>query len=427
MMDFNSKEYKRSRVSYIIQSVFEYFLMILVSDAFLAKLLTHIGISDSVIGIISSFVNIAFVFQILSIFIVRMKIRQKPFLIFTYVCSFSAFMMMFLVPYLPVKNSAATVIVMMCVLLGYTLLYVVASIMFRWANSYVDPERRGRFSSTREIVSLLSGIAFSAVMGVIIDRYESLGNLQGGLLFIAVCILIFNVCNFICMLLMKGETEETTEDSHITIKQTLNYVFENRSFKNVILMTILYETARYFTIGFIGVFKTNDLALSVLSIQVINIMSNFVRMILTRPLGKFSDKHSFAKGYRVGLSLLAAAFFINIFTTSSTWYLIILHTVLYTGSLAGTNMNSFNITYSYVDSEYITQAMAIKNCVGGIFGFGASLVAGKLLSVIQANGNIVFGIHIYGQQVLSIVSFILSAITILFVKFVVEKQEVMKQ
>lgn len=426
-MNFHSKEYRRSRSSYIIQSVFEYFLTILVADAFLAKLLTHIGISDSIIGIISSFVNIAFVFQICSLFIVRLKVKSKNFLIFTYICSFSAFMLMFLVPFMPVKKSGAAAIVIMCVLLGYSLLYVGASIMFRWANSYVEPGRRARFSATREIVSLLSGIAFSALMGFVIDKYEGLGNLQGGLLFIAVCILVLNVCNLICMFLIKGEEKEEISEKHVTIRHTLKYISGNRNLKNVILMTILCEFARYFTVGFVGVFKTNDLQLSVFTIQLINILSNFTRMILTRPLGKYSDKYSFVKGYRIGLYLLGASFFINAFTMPSTWYLVIFHTILYMSSLAGTNMNSFNITYNYVDSQYITQAMAIKNCIGGLFGFAASLLGGKLLDVIQVNGNNVFGIHIYGQQLLSAISFCLILVTIIFNKYVIEKQEVIKQ
>ncbi len=427
MIDFNSREYRQSRSAYIIQSVFEYFLTILVADAFLAKLLTYIGISDSLIGIIASFINIAFIFQICSLFIVRLKIKKKAFLIITYALSFSSFMLLFLVPFMPMGHTGATVTVMVCVLLGYISLYVVASIMFRWANSYVDPNGRARFGSTREIISLFSGIIFSAVMGAIINKYEGLGNLQGSFLFIAVCILVFNICNFICMLMIKGQSTEEPEEKGATIAQTLKYIAGNRNFKNVIFMTMLYETARYFTVGFIGVYKTNDLALSVLTIQIVNIFASFVRMVLTRPLGKFSDKTSFAKGYRAGLYILFLSFFINIFTTPKTWYLVIIFSMLNTGSLAGLNMNSFNITYSYVASEYITQAMAIKNCIGGLFGFGASLLGGKLLSMIQANGNMIFGAHIYGQQVLSAISSVLIMVTIIFTKCVIEKQEVMKQ
>ena len=63
---FESKEYKRSRAMYMVQCTFEYFISILIADAFLAKLLTNIGISDSLTGIIASFMSIAFLFQLLS-------------------------------------------------------------------------------------------------------------------------------------------------------------------------------------------------------------------------------------------------------------------------------------------------------------------------------------------------------------------------
>ena len=96
-------------------------------------------------------------------------------------------------------------------------------------------------------------------------------------------------------------------------------------------------------------------------------------------------------------------------------------------SLAGINQNLYNITYSYVDSRYFVQASAIKNSIGGLCGFGASLVASRLLSAVQANGNTIFGITVYGQQVLSAISFVLMICAILYTKFVIEKQKVMIQ
>ena len=53
---YESKEYKRSRSAYLWECAFEYFTAILVTDAFLAKLLLEIGLDDSMIGIISSLV-----------------------------------------------------------------------------------------------------------------------------------------------------------------------------------------------------------------------------------------------------------------------------------------------------------------------------------------------------------------------------------
>jgi len=83
--------------------------------------------------------------------------------------------------------------------------------------------------------------------------------------------------------------------------------------------------------------------------------------------------------------------------------------------------------YSYVDSQYITQAMAIKNCIGGLFGFGASLIGGKILEIIQSNGNMVFGVHIYGQQILAVISFAVTVVAIIYTQKVIEKQKVMIQ
>ncbi len=99
----------------------------------------------------------------------------------------------------------------------------------------------------------------------------------------------------------------------------------------------------------------------------------------------------------------------------------IVFTILFNASYAGTNMNTFNITYNYVDPPYFSQAMALKNSIGGICGFGASILAGRILAAVQANGNRFLGIPLYGQQLLSAVSFLLTVATILFVQLVIEK------
>ena len=51
---------------------------------------------------------------------------------------------------------------------------------------------------------------------------------------------------------------------------------------------------------------------------------------------------------------------------------------------AGVGANLLNVTYSYVNEKYISEAMAIKNSISGICGFLASLAASALLANIQA-------------------------------------------
>ena len=68
---FNSPEYKRSRKAYVTQCTLEHLIVILVGDAFLAKLLSNVGFKNSEIGVISSLISLAFIVQLFSIRYVR--------------------------------------------------------------------------------------------------------------------------------------------------------------------------------------------------------------------------------------------------------------------------------------------------------------------------------------------------------------------
>ena len=167
--------------------------------------------------------------------------------------------------------------------------------------------------------------------------------------------------------------------------------------------------------------------LSVGFIQIISFAGLGIRVLLTKKLGRFSDKKSFAAGMRVGVIIAAVAFAINVFSTPRTWWCVAVFTILNAVSYAGYVQNSSNIIYSYVDKKYFVQAMAIKNSIGGAAGFLAALGGSKLLEFIQSQNNVFLGINVYGQQVLSLISFILMAAMALYLKLVVEKQSIKLQ
>ena len=209
--------------------------------------------------------------------------------------------------------------------------------------------------------------------------------------------------------------------------EVLQNTLGNKCFRNVIILTVLWDVARYTTIGFLGIYRVKELAFSVGTVQVINMVGNAGRFIFSKPFGKYSDRRSFAKGIEVAMILCAAAFAVNACTTPATRLLVILYSLLYHISMAGLNQNMYSVTYSYVDTRYFVQAAAIKNSIGGLCGFAASLLASRLLTYIQENGNMLFGIRIYGQQVLSAISLAFLVAAILFTHFVIGKQKVMKQ
>ena len=163
------------------------------------------------------------------------------------------------------------------------------------------------------------------------------------------------------------------------------------------------------------------------AVQLINIVGHAGRFAISKPFGRYSDKHSYAKGVELALLLAILGFLVLICTTPATRFLIIGYSLLYNMCQAGISGNMINITYSYVDSRYFVQASAIKNSIGGICGFLSSLVGSRILKAIQNNGNRILGIPVYGQQFLAGITVVLLTAALLYNRFVISKQTVMKQ
>ena len=428
--DFQSKEYKRSRVSYMMECTFEYFVSIFVIEAYLAKVLQYIGVNDSLIGIISSLISLSQLFQLFSIFVVQRISNTKRFVVPFHMIGQLLFMSLYFVPFMPFAKEYRTVIAIACILLAYFGNYFVTNIIYNWGNSYVEPHHRARFGATKESISLVTGVVVTLVVGQVMDAFDANRNPEGGFIFAAISILIFCISDFVCLLLIKNDikprrTMEKTEPVRMVMKRLAG----NRGFWNIIILTILWNMAIYTTIGFLGTYRINEneLGFTVGQVAIISIVGSLGRALFSRPFGKYADKYSYAKALRLALIIAAASFAVNVFTTPSTRFLIIVHTFLYCVCWAGIGVNMLNIVYSYIPKEYFVQASAIKNCVGGVCGFVISIFAGMLLERIQSNGNEIFGIHVYGQQVLSLISFALLVVAILFTKFVMEKEKSMIQ
>lgn len=414
--------YSRTRWAYTIECAFEYFVALLVANPFLTTLLSYLQLSDATIGIIQSIISVAFLFQLASLLVVQRIANVKRVAATIHTIGQLLFMCLYLVPFLPIPESLRSPVVIACLLLGYFGNYLVTSIIFRWGNSYVDPSRRARFAATKEMISLISGVAVTMTMGWVYDRYAD--NVETA--FIITAIVMAAVCglDFLCLMLMKNRISEPPKKQDIVpIWRVAGILFKNRSFVYVLIATVLWQSAQYFILGFMGTYELGELALGVGTAQIIKNVGVLARFAMTRPIAKYTDKRTYSKGLALGMSIAAIGYFINIFTTPRLWWLIIVYTVLNGIANAGTGQNFLNISYNFVEEQYFVQASAIRNSVGGVCGFVAALVGGRILTAVQQNGNTVLGIPMYGQQLLSLISFLFAVAALLFVHFVLEKQK----
>ena len=425
--DFSSHEYKRSRKAYVSQCTIEHLLGILVLDAFLAKVLTYLGMSDALVGIIASFSSVAFVFQLLSVNLVRSRFSTKNMVTFIDVFSQLLFTLVYFMPFIPLSPDARRITVVVSMIVAQIGKTMISSLYYKWGNTYVEDDKRAVFSARKECISLIVGIVFQFVMAAIVDKLESLGNMEGALLFVGCSMMILNISNFISFYLIKDETRDARDSMRVSNKEIISHIRSNKIFLHFTLIGFLSGFGGGMLGGFIGVYKIHELAFGVLTIQIINIIADFFRMAISMPFARYSQKRGFARGLQFSTYMTVASHLFLLFTAPSTRWLIVGQTLLSVGAQAGSYQNSFNIGYTLLPEKYMVQAMSIKRTASGIVSFCAALLGGKVLSLIQVNGGIsVFGIHLYAQQFIALITICFDvAVVILREKYVLKPLDIM--
>ena len=413
---FNSPEYKRYRKAYVTQCTVEHLVGLLVADAFLATLLKYLGLSDAMTGVISSFASVAFVFQLMQVFLVQSKFSTKKIVMLFDVLSQLLFAFIYFVPFVPIDSNAKKLIVVASIMISQVCKTMVITLYYKWGNSYVEDEKRAQFSAMKECISLITGIVFVAVVSFVFDKFKAFDNTEGGLLFIACTMAVLNVANYISFALIKDEPKRERESMRVPTKEVIGHIASNKIFRNYVLINMFGATTGAFISGFLGVYKIQELGMSLFLVQVINIVADFFRMGVSMPFANYSAKHGFARGIFLASLILLIGKVCIVFTTPATWWLIIVYTLCTAAYNAGSYQNSFNIGYTLLPQKYMVQGMSVSRTATGIISFISAIMGGKILSIVQANGNMVFGIHMYGQQLLAILS-ILVVVPVLILKY----------
>ncbi|MBO4770075.1 MAG: hypothetical protein J5563_04770, partial [Clostridia bacterium] len=261
---------RRSAGAYAAECAFEYFTSLLVTDAFLTKVLKTIGTSDAACGIILSLASLAFVFQLCALLVISRIRNTKRFACTVHTVAQFLFSFLYLVPFLPFADGMRRSVFVVCMLLAYLGNHIVSSVIFKWGMSYVRNDRRARFTALKEAISLAAGIAVSLTVGIVTDSFDNSDNTAGFLIFTAVCMAIFALCDFICLMMIKAE-QKKEKTAVIPLASALREVMSSRGFLRATVIQCLYYVALYSTIGFMGSYKQQELSYTLTQIQLINI------------------------------------------------------------------------------------------------------------------------------------------------------------
>ena len=281
--------YKSSRVCNIVSAAVEYFVSLLVIGAYLAKLTSAIGIPDAVTGILTSFVSLGFGFQLFAIFLIN-KRPVKRWVTVMSVINQLCFALVYVIPFFEISTAVKTVFFVVMLLSAHILLNVCSPAKINWFMALVDDDKRGRFTALKEIVSLLGGMIFSFVVGIIIDSCEASGNLYGAFIFCAIGVIGLTVIDTAVLLLAKEKKPERVE--HVPVLKMAGEIVRDKKIFKVILISVLWYVALYSTYPFYGTYTIKELGFSMTFISILTAANAIARSLASRPLGRYADKHS---------------------------------------------------------------------------------------------------------------------------------------
>lgn len=410
--------YKSSRLLYIIEAALEYFIAIAVGTVYLAKITKQIGLSDSVTGILTSFVSLGCGFQIIAIFLAHKKPVKRWVTVF-HVISQLLFSAMYFVPLLPISKAGQTILLIISLLLAQILHNAINSPKINWYMSLVDENKRGRFTANKEIVSLLGGMVFSFALGQVMDYFTESEKINTGFIICGVMLLFLTGLHTLTLVFAKEKPSE--KGKGFKFREVIS-LFKDKTILKVILVFVFWNIASYITTSFMGAYQLNDLGFTTGYSSIIIIVGSLLRAVFSRPIGKFADKFSFCKMLYICFGIEALAFLVaSIVAPSNGTYMFVIYYILYCVGCAGVNSSIINLIYDYVDYEKRTSALALVNTASGFAGFFATLAVSPLVEYIQGNGNKLFGFNLYAQQVLALISFVFVVLIIIYLVTVISK------
>ena len=286
--------------------------------------------------------------------------------------------------------------------------------------SLVDDNQRGSFTANKEIVSLVSGMAFSFLMGAVIDYFSEIGKIRTAFLVSGIVIFVLMVLHSLTLIFTveKEIPQRNTKDFKTTFKE----LFKNKNVLCVTIVFVFYYVSTYISVPFYGTYKINELGLNLKFISAITILGSASRICVSKFWGRYADKKSFAAMIEKCFMFLALAQICVVFATPTTGKILFtLYYLLHGIAMGGINSALINLIFDYVDVEKRANSLAITQAVAGVTGFVTTLLISPVISSIQKNGLSLFGMTIYAQQLVTFIALAITGFAIIYIRKVLMK------
>lgn len=272
---------------------------------------------------------------------------------------------------------------------------------------WVADGARGVFTANMQIVSLLSGMAFSLTMGAVCDHFRE--KSQENTAFV-LCAAVISLWMAVHTALLRGVTDrQLTYESGGGVLRRFWVVLREKKVRRITLLYVLWHAANYAAMPFYGTYQIKELGFSLTMVSLLAVLGSFARALVSRAWGRYGDRRSFPVMVRLGFLLAAAAFGVCAFAAPGRGLIpFAVYNVLYAVSVGAIEIGRNNLIFDAVPQELRSDAVALSQSLCGLAGFAATAVCSVAVSAVQRGGNLVLGLPLYAQQLMSVMAALLA-------------------
>lgn len=424
-MDKTRDPYRASRVFLAFEATLEYMIVLLVSNNFLAALVREVGLSEELAGILTAVTALGCVGQLMILFSPALG-RKRRLLVCTAVGQ-PAFCALYFLLLPGVAQVVRIGLFVGLVLIGNLVLNFGSPGKVIWGLRLAGDGHRGGFTAFKECISLFSGSAFTVVMGLVADSFRTTGRVRESFLVFGISMVVIMVLQFFCLVLTKEVKAKTAEGDASALRKNrgLHDAFSalgSTTARRLILIEILFKSAYWLSLSYYGIYMLN-LGFSLGTLSIITTVGALSRFVFQPLICRIGDRIGFARQVElcVFLSFIAQVFMVFAAPGFTAWFYVG-YTVLASVAQAGMNSSRANLAMDYTAPDVARSLIGVSGAAGGVCGFLASLL-GSLVITATAGGNSLFGLTVYGQQILSLISCLLLLVLLVYLRLRVRPME----
>ena len=334
-----------------------------------------------------------------------------------------AFVLIYLLPLLPLPSTLKTVLFFIFLIVGHLLNNVINAPKINWLMRSVPDGIRGKFTARKEMISLLAGMPLSLGLGLVADNMLRAGNIEAYYLICTIALAVLVVLHTVTLLI---STEEPLPDDikPVSPMKAFRDVLAVPSVTKVMAVGVLWQIANAFSAGFLSVYLQTEtekggLGFNLTWVMIFTVIGAACRMAASPIFGRLADKISFTRSMAVGLMIAGFGFLLVAFAFPQTRYLYLVYLCLHSIGMATINSGSINLIFDFVPLATRQAAMGIKNAIGGVCAFLASLLGGLLVDKLDLSAVQPFGLSISVPQLLALGSVVLIVGLLVYIKLVV--------